>query len=69
MKAEIDHIGYAVKNIAAAVLAFEKLGYSFGRIVKDEKRHVMAVMGFLGTMKIELIAPNARGGYRRWMVI
>lgn len=57
MKMEIDHIGYAVKDINTAIAAFEKIGYTFGISITDEMRHVMASIGTLGSFKIELISP------------
>lgn len=33
----VDHIGYAVKNIDASRQAFEELGYVFNPVVNDTK--------------------------------
>ena len=59
----IDHIGYAVKDIRAAMEAFRKLGYAFGAVVTDRRLHVTAVMGALGGVRVELVA--SLGGGRR----
>lgn len=54
---EIDHIGYAVKNIEKSIDNFSNLGYKFGEIIKDEKRHIYICFGTLGDIRIELCAP------------
>lgn len=62
LKIEVDHIGYAVKDINVAIAAYEKLGYLFTKPITDMARHVMASMGVLGNNKIELISPIPEGG-------
>ena len=63
MRIDIDHIGYAVKDINAAVAAFEMFGYMFGELVNDDARNVIAVMGQLGSTKVELLTRYG-GGYK-----
>ena len=62
MKIEIDHVGYAVKDIETAIAAFQQLGYRFGKPITDNMHHVMAVMGSLRSLKVELLMP-IMGGY------
>ena len=45
----VDHIGYAVKNIDASRQAFEELGYVFDPVVNDTDRNIF--------ISIELVSP------------
>lgn len=64
MKMDIDHIGYAVKDIDAAMITFGKLGYKFGEPITDMTRNVMAVIGKLGNLKVELLTSIYSGGIK-----
>ncbi len=37
---DIDHIGYAVKDMASSLQVFSKLGYTFSPVKPDEYRNV-----------------------------
>lgn len=55
---EVDHIGYAVKNITSARTLFCALGYVFGAESVDELRKVAVCVGQNGEgYRIELLAP------------
>lgn len=55
---EVDHIGYAVKNMASAKALFYELGYVFGSESVDELRKVAVCVGQnVGRYKVELLAP------------
>lgn len=58
---EIDHIGYAVKNIEKAKAKFEILGYSFNEIIKDEDRNIYICFGNNENTRIELVSPIVKG--------
>lgn len=58
---EIDHIGYAVKNIEEAMEQMRLLGYSFGKEIKDEGRKVWIAFGNFKGYRVELVAPAAEG--------
>ena len=47
MDLEIDHIGYAVKDMQSALRAFSLLGYTFSPIKPDEYRNVNVCVGTL----------------------
>ena len=51
----VDHIGYAVKNIDASRQAFEELGYVFDPVVNDTNRNIFISFGRLGDYRIELV--------------
>lgn len=53
----IDHIGYAVKDIAKARQSFEELGYSFEELFHDTDRNVNIQFGQMDGYRIELISP------------
>ena len=53
----VDHIGYAVKNIDASRQAFEELGYVFDPVVNDTDRNIFISFGRLGDYRIELVSP------------
>lgn len=57
----IDHIGYAVKDINKAKSVFEKLGYSFEKTVTDNNRNIFISFGKMDGYRIELIAPISSG--------
>lgn len=52
----IDHIGYAVKNIEAAIVTMNELGYEFGSIVDDVDRNVKIAFGQNGAYRVELVS-------------
>lgn len=54
---KIDHIGYAVKDINKAKMAFEVLGYSFGELFEDNARNVLITFGKNNGYIVELISP------------
>lgn len=54
---EIDHIGYAVKNIDKSIIEFKKLGYVFENIIIDVKRNINICFGSLDGYRIELVSP------------
>lgn len=55
---KIHHIGYAVNDISIAIKEFEKMGYSFSEIIRDDSRGVVISFGSNGPYCIELIAPG-----------
>lgn len=58
---KIDHIGYAVKRIDRAIASFEKLGFSFERVIEDYDRNVYLVFGNNDGYRIELVSPLDKG--------
>ena len=54
---KIDHIGYAVKRIDRAIIAFQKLGYEFEPVIDDTDRNVKLAFGSKDSYRIELVAP------------
>ena len=54
---KIDHIGYAVKRIDRAIIAFQKLGYEFEPVIDDTDRNVKLAFGSKDGYRIELVAP------------
>lgn len=54
---QIDHIGYAVKNIEKARSMFESLGYHFEALCEDTDRNLWIQFGELDGYRIELISP------------
>ena len=55
---KINHIGYAVKNIAESVLMFEKLGFSIlKKTIKDQKRGIEIAFMKNEAVVIELVSP------------
>lgn len=56
--AEVDHIGYAVRNMASARALFCALGYKFDSECVDELRKVLVAIGqSRDGYKVELLAP------------
>ncbi len=53
----IDHVGYAVKDIAQAKEQFIALGYVFGGEKRDDYRRVNVSVGKMGGVRVELLAP------------
>lgn len=53
---QIDHIGYAVKNIEKARGMFERLGYRFEALCEDTDRNLWIQFGELDGYRIELIS-------------
>ncbi|HZZ16153.1 MAG TPA: methylmalonyl-CoA epimerase, partial [Candidatus Sulfotelmatobacter sp.] len=53
--AEIDHIGIAVKSLAAAKLIYEKLGLSISAEETVEQEKVRVVMVPVGESRLELL--------------
>ena len=53
----IDHIGYAVKKIDAAIRSFEDLGYQFEPIISDTDRNIKIAFGEKDGYRIELVTP------------
>lgn len=58
---QIDHIGYAVKNIEKAKPHFETLGFSFEETFTDNDRNIYICFGNNGEYRIELIQPIGSG--------
>ena len=55
---KINHIGYAVKDMDAAIQIFQKMGYEVVKKGIDEIRHVeVAVAEMGGGGKVELLSP------------
>lgn len=54
---EIEHIGYAVKNIQDAVTVFAELGFHISEVKVDELRNVNVAIAEIGGVKIELLSP------------
>lgn len=53
----IDHIGYAVKNIERATRSFEAVGFQFGEVIEDTDRNIYICFGENDGYRIELVAP------------
>lgn len=53
----INHIGYAVRRIDRAIMAFQKLGYEFEPAIDDTDRNVKLAFGVKDGYRIELVAP------------
>lgn len=53
----VDHIGYAVRDISKAKKNFELLGFSFETIIDDVERNVRILFGYNQAYRIELISP------------
>lgn len=53
----VDHIGYAVKNINQAKKAMEVLGYLFEETIEDKERNIYIAFGELEGCRIELVSP------------
>ena len=58
---KIDHIGYAVKNIEKARVAFETLGFRFGELFNDHERKIYIQFGEHDGYCIELVSSNGEG--------
>jgi len=54
---EIDHIGYAVKDLNAAIGEFQDLGFQKGNIIEDTERNVNICFMEGHGYKIELVTP------------
>lgn len=54
---QINHIGYAVKNIDLTIESMREFGFSFEPIVKDADRNISISFGSLGNYRIELVSP------------
>ena len=54
---KIDHIGYAVRRIDRAIVAFKELGFDFGEIIDDTDRNVRLAFGVKDGYRIELVSP------------
>lgn len=56
---KIHHIGYAVKDLEAAAVVFEQLGFTSGEIVQDSGRNIqICFMSTPGGGYVELVAPE-----------
>lgn len=53
----VDHIGYAVKNIDKAKKIMELLGYLFEETIEDRERNIYIRFGELDGYRVELVAP------------
>ncbi len=53
----VDHIGYAVNDMASAKEKFQALGYTFEDESVDALRNVNVCVGKMGGYKVELLAP------------
>ena len=58
---QIDHIGYAVKNIDKARKSMEALGYRFGENIRDDARKICIAFGEMDGYRVELVAPLVPG--------
>ena len=58
---EIDHIGYAVKNIKKALPAFQALGFEFAEEICDDLRKINLCFGQKDGYVIELVSPAYKG--------
>ena len=54
---QVDHVGYAVSDIARAMHGMELLGYCFGPVINDEDRNVRIAFGNCGECRVELVCP------------
>jgi methylmalonyl-CoA epimerase len=57
--AQIDHIGIAVKSLAAAKAIYEKLGLSISPEETVEQEQVRVVMVPVGESRLELLEPTS----------
>ena len=55
----IDHIGYAVEDLNAAVGELEALGFLFDAPIEDVARKIKLAFGTLDGYRVELVAPTA----------
>lgn len=58
---DIDHIGYAVRDISKSILAFGSLGFVFGGIIEDRDRNILLCFGEKNGYRIELVSPAGGG--------
>ena len=70
---EVDHVGYAVREIRAAKPVFEAIGFKFGKLIydpsrNDPSRNVNICFGEMGGVTVELIEP-AQKKRARWIYI
>lgn len=54
---EVDHIGYAVKNMDRAIDVLYELGFIFEPEISDEERNIRISFGQMDGYKIELVSP------------
>lgn len=54
---QIEHIGYAVKNMDEAIATFISLGFAVSDVSPDEYRNVDVVIAEMGGVKLELLSP------------
>lgn len=54
---EINHIGYAVKNIERAIRSFGELGFIFDPVINDYDRNVYLAFGSKDGYCVELVSP------------
>lgn len=59
MECSIDHLGIAVKSLAAAKAIYEKLGLTVSPEETIEQEHVRLVMVPLGESRLELLEPTS----------
>jgi methylmalonyl-CoA epimerase len=59
--AKIDHIGIAVKSLAAAKAIYEKLGLTISPEETVEQEQVRLVMVAVGESRLELLEANSEG--------
>jgi methylmalonyl-CoA epimerase len=57
--ATIDHLGIAVKSIAAAKVIYEKLGLTLSKEEVVEAEQVRLVMAQVGDSRLELLEPTS----------
>ena len=53
---QVDHFGYAVKNVHKSVDCFKRLGYVFDKIIEDRDRNIYICFGANGNCIVELIS-------------
>ena len=58
---EIDHVGYAVKNIKKALPSFQALGFEFDEEICDDLRKINLCFGKKDGYVIELVSPACKG--------
>ena len=58
---DIDHIGYAVRDIERARRCMEALGYAFQEVAEDPDRNVRIQFGEKDGYQIELVSPLEGG--------
>ena len=65
---DIDHIGYAVKDMASSLQVFSKLGYTFSPVKLDEYRNVNVCIASKGGGKTRNSIPfrGHKVTYRRY---